>query len=54
MTEQELIDFLRIEGRYEITSLGGQFIARPINSEDIIISLRSHQECKEYYSKAGN
>ncbi|GEM_PF-2028896 len=54
MTELELIEFLRVDGRYEVKSFGGLFFVRPIDSEEIIISLRCHQECKEHFSKTDN
>lgn len=54
MTEQDLLEILRIEGRYEVTSVEGKYYARPVGSDEIIISLRSHEECKEHFSKTGN
>jgi len=54
MNEQDILDILRVDGRYEVTAIGGRFYVRPISSEEIIISLSSHEECKEYFGQAGN
>jgi len=54
MTEIELIEFIRIDGRYEVTCFDGHFFVRPIDFEEIIITLCSHKECKEHFSKVGN
>jgi len=54
MNEQDILEILRIEGRYEVTTTGGRFYVRPVSSDEIIISLNSHEECKEYFSQAGN
>lgn len=54
MNEQDILEILRIEGRYEVTTTGGRFYVRPITFEEIIISISSHEECKEHFSKTGN
>lgn len=54
MNEQDILEVLRVDGRYEVTAIGGRFYVRPISSEEIIISLSSHEECKEYFSKTSN
>jgi len=54
MNEQEILEVLRVDVRYEVTTIGGRFIVRSISSEEIIISISSHEECKEHFSKTGN
>lgn len=54
MTEQDILEVLRVDGRYEVTAVDGRFIVRPITSEEIIISISSHEECKEHFGKTGN
>ncbi len=54
MNEQDILEVLRVNGRYEVTAIGGRFYVRPISSEEIIISVSSHEECKEHFSKTAN
>jgi len=54
MNEQDVLETLRIDGRYEVTAIGGLFYVRPISSEEIIISLSSHEECKEHFSRTAS
>lgn len=39
MNEQDILEVLRVDGRYEVTAIDGRFYVRPISSEEIIISL---------------
>lgn len=54
MNKKDILEILRFEGRYEVITIGGLYYVRQLSSEEIIISLSSHEECKEHFSQASN
>lgn len=50
MNEEQLMDSIRIPGRYEIESLGGGiFILTPLESNEILITKESEAECNAHF-----
>lgn len=50
MSEKEILEIIRLDGRYEVISKNGYYSARPIMPDEILISERSHKDCKEHFS----
>ncbi len=45
MTKEQLIDFLKIAGRYQVYSDGkGGYKALPLRDDQVLITLQSHAE----------
>ena len=52
MNEKEIIEALRILGRYVIDSLpGGIFVLTPMEDGEIINTEESHKQCKRFFRK---
>ncbi|MEB5748680.1 hypothetical protein MXF13_02095 [Leclercia adecarboxylata] len=54
MNEKDILEILRFEGRYEVITISGLYYVRPLSPDEIIISLSSHEECKEHFSQPSN
>lgn len=52
MSEKEIIEAIRILGRYVVDSLpGGNFVLTPLEDGVIIITKESHKQCKRFFRK---
>ncbi|VTN42795.1 hypothetical protein [Raoultella ornithinolytica] len=52
MSEKEIIEAIRILGRYVVDSLpGGNFVLAPLEDGEIIITKESHKQCKSFFRK---
>ncbi|HDX8337131.1 hypothetical protein HUZ43_12680 [Raoultella ornithinolytica] len=52
MSEKEVIEAIRILGRYVVDSLpGGVFVITPMEGREIIITEESHNQCKSFFRK---
>jgi hypothetical protein len=51
MSEKEIIEAIRILGRYVIDSLPGDFVLTPLEDGEIIITKESHKQCKSFFRK---
>lgn len=52
MSEKEVIEAIRILGRYVVDSLpGGIFVLTPLEDGEIINTEESHKQCKSFFRK---
>ena len=52
MSEEELLEAIRIPGSYVLDSLpGGVYVLTPMESGEIKNTEASHEECKSYFLK---
>ena len=52
MSEKEIIEAIRILGRYVVDSLpGGIFVLTPLEDGEIINTEESHKQCKSFFRK---
>lgn len=52
MSEKDVIEAIRILGRYVVDSLpGGVFVITPMEGREIIITEESHKQCKSFFQK---
>ncbi|HHU4726444.1 TPA: hypothetical protein ACUE4H_003446 [Klebsiella quasipneumoniae] len=52
MSEKEIIEAIRILGRYVVDSLpGGNFVLTPLEDGEIIITKESNKQCKRFFRK---
>lgn len=55
MIEQEMLEIIRIPGRYEIVSKGDNYyVCIPIDPAAILITPESDADCREYYLDPDN
>lgn len=53
MSEQELIEIIRLAGRYEVLSDGnGNYVSTPVATGAVLIVPESHLECIEFFRSA--
>lgn len=51
MNEQDVIEMIRVIGRYEVISeSGGKFTVIPIIPPAVLIAQDSHEECTQFFN----